>query len=144
MHRAAICVIGRVPTNVPSATAATPCNGSVSPRQPRHLGIFPAAPAMTSMALHPTPQPGPAAGRCWRWSSALLALPFVIAAGLYFIGWQPARTGNHGHLRQSALALAGQRPEIADGRPLATAALQGKWLLLLNGNGRCETTVPSG
>ena len=29
---------------------------------------------------------------------SLLALPFVIAAGLYFVGWQPARTIHHGHL----------------------------------------------
>ena len=66
----------------------------------------------------------------------LLALPFVIAGGLYFLGWQPARTGNHGQIVSPPLPLPASGLRSPDGRPLATAALQDKWLLLLNGNGR--------
>ena len=67
----------------------------------------------------------------------LLALPFVIAAGLYFVGWQPARTANHGQLVSPPLPLPVSGLKTSDGRPLATAELHGKWLLLLNGNGQC-------
>lgn len=70
---------------------------------------------------------------------ALLALPFVIAGGLYFVGWQPARTGNHGQIVSPPLPLPAAGLNTLDGRPLATAELQDKWLLLLNGKGRCET-----
>jgi len=67
----------------------------------------------------------------------LLALPFAIAAGLYFVGWQPERTGNHGQLVNPPVPLPVSGLKTSDGRPLATAELQGKWLLLLNGNGQC-------
>lgn len=69
---------------------------------------------------------------------SLLALPFVIAAGLYFIGWQPDHTANNGHLVNPPLPLPAAGLKTADGRPLATAELQGKWLLLLNGKGSCD------
>jgi cytochrome oxidase Cu insertion factor (SCO1/SenC/PrrC family) len=68
----------------------------------------------------------------------LLALPFVIAGGLYFLGWQPSRTGNHGQIVSPPLPLPASGLKTPDGRPLATAELQDKWLLLLNGKGRCE------
>ena len=68
---------------------------------------------------------------------ALLALPFVIAAGLYFFGWHPERTGNHGQLLNPPSPLPTSGLKTADGHPLATADLQGKWLLLLNGQGPC-------
>jgi len=69
---------------------------------------------------------------------SLLALPFVIAAGLYFVGWQPARTTNHGHLHNPPPQLPAGGLRSADGRPLPTAELGGKWLLVLNGSGPCD------
>jgi hypothetical protein len=69
----------------------------------------------------------------------LLALPFAIAGGLYFFGWQPAGTGNHGQLLNPAVPLPTAGLTTADGRPLATADLAGKWLLVLSGNGACAT-----
>ena len=68
---------------------------------------------------------------------SLLALPFAIAALLYFVGWQPERTGNRGQLRHPPVSLPASGLKMPDGRPLATAELQDKWLLLLNGRGQC-------
>ena len=69
---------------------------------------------------------------------SLLALPFVIAAGLYFIGWQPARTTNHGHLHSPPPPLPPGGLRSADGQALPTAELGGKWLLVLSGSGPCD------
>lgn len=68
---------------------------------------------------------------------SLLALPFVIAALLYFVGWQPDRTGNRGQLRNPPVPLPAAGLTTADRQPLATADLHGKWLLLLSGSGNC-------
>jgi hypothetical protein len=70
--------------------------------------------------------------------ASLLALPFVIAAGLYFVGWQPARTTNHGHLHSPPQALPPGGLRSAYGQPLPTAELGGKWLLMLSGSGPCN------
>lgn len=59
----------------------------------------------------------------------LLMLPFVLGAGLYYSGWQPVRSGNHGHLLQPAPAL-GLAGDVA-------GETAGKWLLILAGNGPC-------
>jgi hypothetical protein len=67
----------------------------------------------------------------------LLALPFAIAALLYFVGWQPERSGNHGRLRNPPVPLPANGLKMPDGRPLATVELQDKWLLLLDGKGQC-------
>jgi hypothetical protein len=67
----------------------------------------------------------------------LLALPFAIAALLYFFGWQPERSGNHGRLRNPPVPLPANGLKTPDGRPLATVELQDKWLLLLDGKGQC-------
>lgn len=69
----------------------------------------------------------------------LLALPFVIAAGLYFGGWQPTRSVAHGQLLTPPAALpAGGLVDVA-GRTVATAELHGKWLLVLSLDGPCGT-----
>lgn len=68
---------------------------------------------------------------------SLMAMPVIIAAGLYFIGWQPERTGNQGHLVSPPLPLPASGLKTSDGSPLATAELHGKWLLLLSGSGQC-------
>jgi hypothetical protein len=68
----------------------------------------------------------------------LLTLPFAIAAGLYLLGWQPARTGNHGTLLNPPQPLPADGLLDSAGRPLATAELHGKWLLILAGRGACD------
>ncbi len=67
----------------------------------------------------------------------LLALPFALAAGLYFAGWQPARSMAHGRLLTPPLALPARGLADAAGRPVNSADLQGKWLLALSLDGPC-------
>ncbi len=75
--------------------------------------------------------------------AGLLALPFIIAGGLFFVGWQPARTANHGELLNPPLPLPASGLLGADGQPLATAELYGKWLLVLSGRGPCAADCAS-
>jgi cytochrome oxidase Cu insertion factor (SCO1/SenC/PrrC family) len=67
----------------------------------------------------------------------LLVLPFVIAAGLYFGGWQPTRTLQHGQLLTPPPALPASGLVDVSGRAVATAELHGKWLLVLSLDGSC-------
>jgi hypothetical protein len=61
----------------------------------------------------------------------LLALPFAIAAGLYLLGWQPPLLTPPQPLPAAGLL-------DSTGRPLATAELHGKWLLILAGRSACD------
>ena len=69
----------------------------------------------------------------------LLALPFVIAAGLYFGGWQPTRSVAHGQLLTPPAALPADGLVDVAGRTVATAERHGKWLLVLSLDGPCGT-----
>lgn len=66
----------------------------------------------------------------------LLALPFVIGAGLYFGGWQPTRVSHHGHL----LAPPIQLPEPF---PRSTGKNAEKWKLVFNAQGPCTAECTS-
>lgn len=68
---------------------------------------------------------------------ALLALPFVVGGGLFVAGWQPSRTVNHGRLLTPPVPLPATGLVAADGRPLPTADLGGRWLLLLAAGDAC-------
>lgn len=70
---------------------------------------------------------------------AIFCLPFALAIGLYFAGWQPTRVIPHGTLIQPPLPLPADALQTADGTPLPTAELHGRWWLLLAGNGPCDT-----
>lgn len=61
---------------------------------------------------------------------ALFALPFSVAAGLFYGGWQPERTANRGVLvvPPAALPLADLQPAVDP---------QGRWLLVLSGGRDC-------
>jgi hypothetical protein len=65
------------------------------------------------------------------WRRALLLilglslLPIAIGAGLYFFGWRPAKTSNHGELITPPVAVA-----------IDTAG--GRWSLVLIGAGDCD------
>ena len=60
--------------------------------------------------------------------------PVLVGGSLYVFGWRPANTANHGQLIQPPQALA--IGDLADDvRKRAT----GKWLLLIAGDGPCET-----
>lgn len=61
---------------------------------------------------------------------ALLALPFTVAAGLFYGGWQPERTANRGTLVVPPVPLP-----LADLQPVIDP--QGRWLLVLAAGGDC-------
>jgi len=61
----------------------------------------------------------------------LLLMPFVLASVLFFGGWTPGHTSQHGRLLSPPPPLPASGPTTADGQPLASAELQGKWLLVL-------------
>lgn len=97
---------------------------------------------MNAAALQPTPRRSSGLPMLALVAS-LLALPFVIAGGLYFVGWQPERTTNHGELLNPPLPLPASGLFSTDGQPLATGELHGKWLLVLSGSGPCAADCAS-
>ena len=64
---------------------------------------------------------------------ALFALPFAVAGGLFYGGWQPERTANRGALVVPPVALP-----LADLQPAVDP--QGRWLLVLAAGGDCTAT----
>jgi len=68
---------------------------------------------------------------------ATFVLPFVLGTGLYLSGWRPEKFGNHGDLIQPPRPMPETGLLQADGRPLPTAELRGKWLLMLPIEGSC-------
>jgi hypothetical protein len=85
--------------------------------QHRHLALVRPQEIMTAAAL-----PRPDATTSWRRALllilALSLLPIAVGAGLYFFGWRPAKTGNHGQL-------------IAPPVAVDVGATKGKWVLVL-------------
>jgi hypothetical protein len=75
--------------------------------------------------------------------AALFFLPFVIGSGLFWLDWRPEKFGNHGELLQPPRTLPASGLRHADGRPLPTAELLGKWLLVLPVKGSCNSTCQS-
>jgi len=72
--------------------------------------------------------------------ASLFFLPFVIGSGLFWLDWRPEKFGNQGELLQPPHTLPATGLRHADGRPLPTAELLGKWLLVLPVKGSCNTT----
>ena len=72
--------------------------------------------------------------------AALFILPFVIGSGLFWLDWRPEKFGNHGELIQPPRALPAVGLYRADGSPLPTAELLGKWLLVLPVKGSCNAS----
>lgn len=70
--------------------------------------------------------------------AAVFVLPFLLGTGLFWLDWRPQKFGNHGELVKPALALPESGFRHADGRPLPTAELRGKWLLLMPVHEACD------
>jgi hypothetical protein len=93
---------------------------------------------MNSISIHPPPSQ-----RQGRLMLALivglLALPFIIGAGLYFGGWQPPLTSPHGHLLNPPRQLPEQmlRPMGASVGARTAGNDDGKWRLVLHVRGPC-------
>jgi len=97
---------------------------------------------MTAAAMPPEPLASPApifnpARRAILLVMTMFLLPFAVAFGLYWFEWRPTTLGNHGELIQPPRALPETGLRHADGRPLPTAELRGKWVLVLAGQGPC-------
>ena len=61
---------------------------------------------------------------------ALSLMPIGIGAGLYFFGWQPGKTANHGTLITPPVTVS-----IDTTGTIGNEDLKGKWSLLLLGDG---------
>lgn len=70
--------------------------------------------------------------------AAIFVLPFLIGTGLFWSGWRPGKFSNHGELLQPPLDLPSDGLSRADGQPLPTSSLLGKWLLVLPVSGECQ------
>jgi cytochrome oxidase Cu insertion factor (SCO1/SenC/PrrC family) len=69
--------------------------------------------------------------------AALFALPVIIAYALYFSGWRPASTGNHGELVQPPRPIADAALTRLDGGSLRFIELHGKWTLIAFSPAEC-------
>jgi len=69
----------------------------------------------------------------------LFALPVVVAYVLYFGGWRPGATGNHGELVQPPRPIADAALTLLDGKSARVRELHGKWTLLMFSPAECLT-----
>jgi hypothetical protein len=70
--------------------------------------------------------------------AAVFVLPFVIGSGLFWSGWRPAKFVNRGELLQPPRELPDGGLLDTGGRPLPTAELRGKWLLIRVAGATCD------
>jgi len=70
--------------------------------------------------------------------AALLLLPVLVASALYFSGWRPEQTGNHGELLQPPRALPAEAFVDRQGEILPSSRMQDKWILLFVGDALCS------
>jgi hypothetical protein len=70
--------------------------------------------------------------------AAVFFLPFLVGTGLFWLDWRPDKFGNHGELLQPPNPLPESGLQNADGHPLQSSQLRGKWLLLMPVEGYCD------
>ncbi|MFQ5756851.1 MAG: SCO family protein [Acidiferrobacterales bacterium] len=68
---------------------------------------------------------------------ALFALPFIFAYGLYWYGWRPGGTINHGELVQPARPIADVTLRTLTGRDIRFHDLRRNWVLVYFGSAEC-------
>ncbi len=68
---------------------------------------------------------------------ALFALPLILAYGLYWYGWRPGGTINHGELVQPARPIADALLRTLEGRDIRFHDLRRKWVLVYFGSSQC-------
>ena len=86
-------------------------------------------------------RPAPQAARLTLWLlAALFVLPVVLGSGLFWSGWRPGTFVNHGELLQPPRVLPESGLRHADGRPLPSSQLRGKWLLLMAAEQSCDAS----
>lgn len=72
--------------------------------------------------------------------AAVFCLPLLIAGGLFWLDWRPARFDHHGELLQPPQPLPVADLRDADGRALPDAQWHGKWLLLVAVDAACDAS----
>ena len=65
------------------------------------------------------------------------ALPGAVAISLYFGGWKPAATGNHGELIQPVRLIEDKTMQAIDGKSVKFSELHGKWTLVYFDSASC-------
>lgn len=77
------------------------------------------------------------------WALILLLASFLVPAAvawtLFFSGWTPPGTGNHGDLVQPPHHLEGELRTVA-GEPVTNSDLRGHWTMLVLSDGPCAET----
>ena len=68
---------------------------------------------------------------------ALFALPLILAYGLYWYGWRPGGTINHGELVQPARPIADALLRTLEGRDIRFHDLRRKWVLVYFSSSQC-------
>ena len=70
--------------------------------------------------------------------AAISVLPLIVAYVLYYGGWRPTSTGNHGELVQPAHPVGDAEFVSVDGPPYRLSALRGRWVLITFSPRQCE------
>jgi cytochrome oxidase Cu insertion factor (SCO1/SenC/PrrC family) len=69
--------------------------------------------------------------------AALFMLPVLVAYGLYYGGWRPSSTANHGELLQPARPVKDAALTLLSGESIRFSHWHGKWTLLLFSTAEC-------
>jgi cytochrome oxidase Cu insertion factor (SCO1/SenC/PrrC family) len=69
--------------------------------------------------------------------AALFMLPVFVAYGLYYGGWRPSSTANHGELLQPARPVKDAALTLLSGESIRFSHWHGKWTLLLFSTAEC-------
>ena len=71
------------------------------------------------------------------WLVLLFAMPVVAAYVLYFSGWRPVSTGNHGELVVPTRPIQDVALTTLDGKSIHFSQLYGKWMLISFATAEC-------
>ncbi len=68
---------------------------------------------------------------------AVFAVPVLVSSIMYFGGWRPSATGNHGELIQPAHFIEDRSMQTLDGKLLKFSDLHGKWSMVYFDTAAC-------
>ena len=68
----------------------------------------------------------------------IFALPSIFAMSLYFSGWRPVSTANHGELIQPARLIEDRDLQTIDGKSVRFSAIRGKWSMVYFDTADCS------
>lgn len=68
---------------------------------------------------------------------AVFAVPTLLATLMYFTGWKPSSSGNHGELIQPVRLIEDRIMQSLDGKPVKFSELHGKWTMVYFDTASC-------